>query len=194
MLWVAECVRFFGFLRAGVSSPGEYVRDAPELGQPGNDSHSNPSLIRVRIKQSKTDLFRKGTDIYVGATICPVRALWQYLAVRGSTPSPLFKLASGIPLTQFVLVIHMHRALQDAGINAAAYNRHSFRIHCRCGNNSCEVQHWGLSHPDIRPLEEHSLSPLHKTSCEYISTSCVESITITIRSVGVLRHGPQAFG
>ena len=45
------------------------------------------------------------------------------LAVTSSTGfnlRPLFKLASGSPLTRSVLVIHLHSTLQDAGMNAAA--------------------------------------------------------------------------
>ena len=84
MLWVAPCLRFFGFLRMGeftVPSTGAYDKETHlNLDDLAIDSHSNPSLIRVRIKQSKTNPFCKGTDIYIvatGATICPVRALWQ---------------------------------------------------------------------------------------------------------------------
>ena len=93
-------------------------------------------MIRVHIKQTSS----AKADIYVGATICPVRALWQYLAVRGSTPGPLFKLASGTPLTQFIVVMHMHRALQGAGVNAAAYNRHSFCIGVATTAAKCNIE------------------------------------------------------
>ena len=38
------------------------------------DSHSVPSMFSVRVKQSKTDSFRLGVQVYLGAThsdICP---------------------------------------------------------------------------------------------------------------------------
>ena len=44
----------------------------------------NPKLIRVQIKQSKTDPFRKGVDLFLGRTssdLCPVTALLRYLVV-----------------------------------------------------------------------------------------------------------------
>ena len=53
------------------------------------DDPSSPSFLRVRIKQSKTDPFRKGVDLFLGRTgsdICPVAALLGYLACRGSRP------------------------------------------------------------------------------------------------------------
>lgn len=48
------------------------------------DSHEAPSLIRILIKQSKTDPFRQGVEVFLGATkadICPVQALIQYLGI-----------------------------------------------------------------------------------------------------------------
>ena len=74
MLSAAACTRFFGFLRAGeftVSSPGAYDRQVHlNLDDLAIDSHSAPSMVRIHIKQSKTDPFRQGTDVYLGATGC----------------------------------------------------------------------------------------------------------------------------
>ena len=47
------------------------------------DSTASPSSVRVSIKASKTDQFRRGVDIYVGKTnnpISPVEALMAYIA------------------------------------------------------------------------------------------------------------------
>ena len=83
MLWAAACTGFFGFLRAGeftVPSPGSYDKQVHlNLDDLAIDSHSTPSMVRIHIKQSKTDPFRQGTDVYLGATgtpLCPVQALW----------------------------------------------------------------------------------------------------------------------
>ena len=106
MLWAAACTGFFGFLRAGeftVPSVGDYDPEVHlSIGDIALDSHSDPSLICIRIKQSKTDPFRQGADIFVGATkadICPVQALVNYIAVQGTTPGPRFVFRSGTPLT-----------------------------------------------------------------------------------------------
>ena len=86
MLWGAACLAFFAFLRVGeFTFPGtkEYddnvhltVSDVSV-----NDSKS-PSMMFVRLKQSKTDQLRKGVTIVLGKTerapLCPVSALLSY--------------------------------------------------------------------------------------------------------------------
>ena len=55
------------------------------------DSHSNPTLVQLHLKQSKTDQFRQGAFIYLsrtGTDLCPVSALLAYLAIRGDAPGP----------------------------------------------------------------------------------------------------------
>ena len=57
------------------------------------DNKDHPQLLQIQIKQSKTDHFRQGVDIYLGRTgegICPVREILPYLAQRGNHPGPLF--------------------------------------------------------------------------------------------------------
>lgn len=73
---------FFGFLRSGemtVPSQSGYDPDCHlSYGDIAVDSPRNPQGIRVAIKQSKTDPFRKGIDLYIGKTstdVCPVKAL-----------------------------------------------------------------------------------------------------------------------
>ena len=54
------------------------------------ESTSQPKWLRVQIKASKTDPFRIGVTIYVGATgkwLCSVAAVLQYLVQRGSSVS-----------------------------------------------------------------------------------------------------------
>ena len=126
---------FFGFMRAGeftVPSLGAYDQQTHlSLEDLAIDSHSASSMVRIHIKRSKTDPFRQGTDVYLGATgspLCPVQALWQYLALRGPTPGPLFIQSSGTPLSRKFLVDQLHQALLMAGIDASSYNSHSFHI------------------------------------------------------------------
>ena len=59
------------------------------------DNATDPRVISVRIKQSKTDPFRQAVAILLGRTdtaICPVAALLAYLARRGSGDGLLFLL------------------------------------------------------------------------------------------------------
>lgn len=106
MLWAAACTGFFGFLRAGeftVPSPSSYDHQVHlNLDDVAFDSHSRPSMVRLRIKQSKTDPFRQGVDVYLGTTnsaICPIQPLigspkptsgpTVHPKVRNSTHSPI---------------------------------------------------------------------------------------------------------
>ena len=135
MLWAAACIGFFGFLRAGeftVPSPEAYDPEVHlNLGDLALDSHTHPTLVRLKIKQSKTDPFRQGVDVFLGRTdtpLCPVEALIQYLGVRSPTPGPLFVLSTGSPLSRSHLVANLHTALRQAGLDESRYNGHSFRI------------------------------------------------------------------
>ena len=83
------------------------------------DSHINPGCMVVHIRRSKTDPFGVGTTVYLGSTgdvLCPVKAMMAYLALRPSTPGPLFIFHDGKPLTQEQLIIHLRQALSEAGV------------------------------------------------------------------------------
>ncbi len=95
------------------------------------DHPSHPEVVRVTVKQSKTDHFRQGIQLFIGRTnsdICPVRALLNYLLERGSAEGPLFIFPDGSFLTRQRLVEAVRRALDRAGLNAVHYSGHSFRI------------------------------------------------------------------
>ncbi len=135
MMWAACCVAYYGFLRAGeftVPSDNGYDPGA-HLGK--RDVAFNrlkkPSMMRVTIRQSKTDPFRKGIELFIGRTatdLCPVEAMLQYLLVRRVGEGPLFWLADGKPLTRSRFVDRVRGALAEAGLKEAEYGGHSFRI------------------------------------------------------------------
>ena len=72
------------------------------------DNKVSPSVIQVKIKQSKTDPFMKGVDIYLGRTgkdiICPIQA---YLVIR---EHPLFVFSDGFlpDTTAFCFADHFY--------------------------------------------------------------------------------------
>ena len=70
MLWAAACLGFFGFLRAGeMTMPSDGAYDPAvhlSYSDIAVDNPSSPSVLRVSIKQSKTDAFRKGIDLFLG--------------------------------------------------------------------------------------------------------------------------------
>ena len=130
---------FSGFLQAvefTVPSPRAYDWQVHlNLDDLAIDSHYAPSMVRICIKQSKTDPFRQGIGVYLGATglpLCPVQALRQYLASSVSAPGPLFIQSSRTPLTLKYMVDQLHQALLMAGIDATSYN--------------CQFSHWCSNH------------------------------------------------
>ena len=87
-------------------------------------------MIKITIKQSKTDPFRKGVSIFLGKTgvdLYPVSAMLRYLIIRGKQPGPLFCFQDGRFLTRQRLEEALCKALRLAGINESKYCGHSFR-------------------------------------------------------------------
>ena len=134
MLWAAASTCFFGFLRVGeIVSPGDKFDPAYHQAQGDvrvNDT-GNPQFMTVRIKESKTDPFRKGITIYLGKThnkLCPVAALLSYMVQRGKGEGPFFKFADGRLLTRESFVRAVREALTSLGYDCTHYAGHSFRV------------------------------------------------------------------
>ena len=124
--------RVYGFLRAGEFTVNSSFNPDIHLAVSDvqADSLVNPSSFGIHIKCSKTDPFRQGCHIYIGAgkrDLCPVRALTQYLHVRSSTPDPLFLLSDGNPLHHQWLTSNIQSIFSAAGV-PGCYTGHSFRI------------------------------------------------------------------
>ena len=101
---------------------------------------TNPTLLKLRLKASKTDQFRKGMDVVVGRTnnkLCPVAAVLAYLAVRGNGLGFLFKFQDGKLLTKPHFVAAVRDALGAAGLDPKAFAGHSFRIGAAATANTC---------------------------------------------------------
>ena len=117
--WAACCIGFFAFLRSGeftCSSWFSYDSSTLSLGDVSIDSHSQPTMVHLTLRQSKTNVFGAGVTIHLGKTgsiLCPVSSLLAYLAIRPATPDPLFLLRSGAPLSRENFV----RAVRSALIN-----------------------------------------------------------------------------
>ena len=85
----------------------------------------------MKIKQSKTDPFRKGVCHYLGRTgtdLCPVAAILDFLQARGTTPGFLFTFENGRRLTRKRFVDLVREAMGKTGIPQDKYCGHSFRI------------------------------------------------------------------
>ena len=95
------------------------------------DTRDNPHMLKITIKQSKTDPFRKGVDIYLGATghtLCHIRGILPYLALRGSHRGPLFLLEDGRGLTHQLFSTSLHNLLSELKRDTRNYSTHSFQI------------------------------------------------------------------
>jgi len=134
MLWAACCLGFFGFMRAG-----EFTRSSAQtppdhllmVGDITVDSRSNPQMLVVLLRHSKTDPFSAGIRLCLGRTgniLCPVSAVLGYLAIRPPNAGPLFLFEDGTPLSRAHLVTHLREALLQAGIDTNGYSGHGFRI------------------------------------------------------------------
>ncbi len=124
MLWATFLTCFFGFLRPGdITIPSNTSYD-PSLHLNFSDitlnSHTSPSLVRISLKCSKTDPFRQGVKIHIGRTdqtLCPLTAILNYVAIRGSSPGLLFHFRDKTPLTKGGFVSSFRGLLQQAGVD-----------------------------------------------------------------------------
>ena len=95
------------------------------------DSHTSPTRMSVHLRQSKTDQFGAETTIHLGTTgspLCPVTAMFGYLALRPPSPGPLFIHQDGSTLSRGRHIYSLREALRAAGVKDSGFSRHSFRI------------------------------------------------------------------
>lgn len=160
MLWAAVTLSFFGFLRSGeVTVPSDTTFD-PTAHLTVNDISvndiTNPLWLKLHLKASKTDPYRKGVDIVVGRTnskLCPVAAVLAYVATRGNSPGFLFRFQDGRLLTKGRFVEEVREAVKEAGFDPTVYAGHSFRIGAATTASAC-----GLSDSMIKMLGRWSSS------------------------------------
>ena len=128
MLWAAACMCFFGFLRTGevvISSQALYDAEIHlSIDDVKLDNRDKPSYLLVQIKASKTDVFCKGSTVYLGVTrteLCPMAAIVNYMVLsrENSMTSAFFGFSDGQPLTRTRFVKELLTALAKVGIDAA---------------------------------------------------------------------------
>ena len=136
MIWAAMTFAFFGFLRLGkltcnskfnknIHLTSDSITFSPKVGT------KSPQFMTVYIRESKTDPFRLGHTITIGATnseICRVQALEKYISLCPPIIGPLFIHSAGKPLTKHFLTAETRRLLAMSGFNASNYAGHSYRI------------------------------------------------------------------
>ena len=92
-LWAMCCLAFFGFLRVSeftIPTEGSYDPSRHlSLSDIAVDNRKKPRLLQLSLKESKTDPFKQGVKVYVGATdspVCPIKAILSYLGIRSKQP------------------------------------------------------------------------------------------------------------
>ena len=130
------------------------------------DSHKNPTLVRLHLKRSKTDPFRRGADVYLERSandMCPVSSLFAYMAVRGTLSGPLFIFSDGCPLSRVRLVQELQRALSSAGLDCSGFTSHRFPNRCR---HYCQGPwHRRLYHQRVGTVEKQGVRGINKVAC-----------------------------
>ena len=134
MFWAACTLGYFGFLRASEFTVPSLASFSPSLHlgvqDIAVDSLSAPSCMRLKIKGSKTDPFRKGAFIHIGRgqpPLCAVHSVLSYLASRGDRSGPLFLFQNGQPLSRTLLTDWLRQILSSANV-PGNFSSHSFRI------------------------------------------------------------------
>ena len=127
----ALCLAFFGLLRISEFTCPSPTSFDPSLHLSINDIafSTNPDLLHVRIKQSKTDGFRRGCIVRVARTnnyFCPFDAIVSFLRVHPRCPGPLFTLGDGSFLTR--ADIQSILRLSFPLVDPAVIGSHSLRI------------------------------------------------------------------
>ena len=132
--WAACLLGYFGFLRSSEFSVPSLAAFSPSVhlsvADIAVDSVQFPSCLRINIKASKTDPFRKGCYVHIGrgnTPLCAIEAMLAYLVARGNVAGPLFLMKDGSPLTRFLLTSWLRQILVAAGI-PGNFSSHSFRI------------------------------------------------------------------
>ena len=154
LFWAACNLAFFGFLRCSeFTTPSSKEFDPSvhlSLNDVALDSVTDPKLVQLTIKQSKTDPFRQGVNLYLaktGEALCPVNALVPFLKLRGPKPGPLLQFQDGEPLTRSKFTSMLREILQRAGLDSSVYATHSFRIGAATSAHDA-----GISDTDIKML------------------------------------------
>ena len=146
MLCEAAFMCFFRFLRAGevvVPSQGQYDAEVHlSINDVKLDSRDKPCCLMVQMKASKTDIFQKGSIVYLGITrteLYPVAVIVKYVVLprENARTTASFGFSDGQPLTRTRFVKELCTALVKAGIDAIRFAGHNFRIEAATIATTC---------------------------------------------------------
>ena len=131
LLWAMIACAFFGFLRVSeFTTEGDFDPNF-NLELKDFSIERDLSFASLRIKSSKTDPFRKGCTITLGAIsdpkLCPVAAMIAYLRRRGLASGPLFRSSNGRPASRSWFCRRLKESIAIIGVTGD-FTSHSLRI------------------------------------------------------------------
>ena len=131
LFWAATMLAFFGFLRVSEFTVVGAFCEKFDLSGEDAMFFADLSGVVLRLKSSKTDTFRKGVSVTIGATqspLCPVLALIEYLRLRRNKSSgALFRFQNGRPLSRKWFSDRLKLACAASGAQGD-FTAHSLRI------------------------------------------------------------------
>ena len=132
------------------------------------DSCTSPTVVRINIKQSKTDPFHKNIQLFLGTTDHTVSPIKGILALRGNKPGPLFITDNNTPLTKQVFSIS-----RSAILTATRLDHHRYSTHRFCIGAATSAKLAGVSELNIKMLERWRSSIFEcyiRTSREHLAS------------------------
>jgi len=164
-------IAFFAFLRCGEFTVVNSYKFDPSIHLCLSDVIFQSDYVILRLKESKTDPFRKGIDIKlfeINNVICPLNAIKKYVSKRNSkfavtsASDPLFVTDVYEVLTRQYFLDKLKYVLQLCGFDSKSYSGHSFR--------SGAASSAGKAH-----VEDHMIKVLGRwksdSYCRYIKIS-----------------------
>ncbi|XP_054843758.1 integrase/recombinase xerD homolog [Eublepharis macularius] len=131
LLHTTFVLAFFGAFRVGELVAGSR-RDPSGRALALGDVAPSRRRVAITIRHSKTDQQGRGASVLLRSArekaICPVRAVWSFLAVRPHSPGPFLIHRDGSPLTRYQFAALLRACLQAAGFPPEEFATHSFRI------------------------------------------------------------------
>ncbi len=168
-LAVMCCLGFYGFMRI------EEILSL-NIEDVEFDTTKCVQYIQLRLKNAKTDVFRKGQYVYIAARadkLCPLKVLWLYLKGRGryvqSSFAPLFfnlrkakhgLTSSGKPFSYSRARACLKQILGEAGITGTRLGWHSLRS----GGVHMGSKKWGALGPSPKARKMENFRE-HDTLC-----------------------------
>ncbi|KAK3099868.1 hypothetical protein FSP39_010904 [Pinctada imbricata] len=170
MFRVAFSVAFHAFLRIG-----ELTNTKTTVSLHIDDVQMESHRVILRIAQSKTDQYGKGTKIMLNATCkstYPVLSMKSYLQLRPNFPGAAFCHFDGRPLTRYQFSAVLKKVLAILGYPPNRYTSHSFRIGAATyaasiGLDDNTIKRAGRGSLTILDCSTHSKTPSAKTQSSH---------------------------